>query len=332
MVAPLLLTHWQLRTRRLGLPHPAGPLRRPLVMGIVNVTPDSFSDGGRFSDVDAAVAHGLALVAEGADLLDVGGESTRPFSAPVAAAEELRRVAEVVRQLAAESGVPVSIDTSKAAVAARAVEFGAEIINDVTGLAGDPAMLAVARETATGVCVMQMEAGLDTGPVCQRLTTDIGPDETSSALHDRLSVLGAQGLSEVLARLVTNGLTFEAQSLDGVTYANRLEKGDGRIDFTQDARAVHDLVRGVHPWPGGFVDRSDGPLKIQSTRLATAAEVPTSDLQEAATVLPPAADGPIISCGRGAVVLTSLQRPGRRVISGAEFLRGARDLSPGMRL
>ena len=86
MVAPLLLTHWQLRTRRLALPHPAGPLRRPLVMGIVNVTPDSFSDGGRFSDVDAAVAHGLALVAEGADLLDVGGESTRPFSAPVAAA------------------------------------------------------------------------------------------------------------------------------------------------------------------------------------------------------------------------------------------------------
>ncbi len=190
----------------------------------------------------------------------------------------------------------------------------------------------MAGDARTGVCVMQMEAGLDTGPVCHRLTTDIGPDETSSALHDRLSVLGAQGLSEVLARLVTNGLTFEAQSLDGVTYANRLEKGDGRIDFTQDARAVHDLVRGVHPWPGGFVDRSDGPLKIQSTRLATAAEVPTSDLQEAATVLAPAADGPIISCGRGAVVLTSLQRPGRRVISGAEFLRGARDLSPGMRL
>jgi dihydropteroate synthase len=153
---PALPTHWQLRTRRLELPHPGGSLRRPLVMGIVNVTPDSFSDGGRWGDVEAAVAHGLGLVAEGADILDVGGESTRPSAEPVAEAEELRRVAEVVRRLAAESGVPVSIDTSKAAVAARAVELGAEIINDVTGLEGDPGMLAVARESGAAVCVMHM--------------------------------------------------------------------------------------------------------------------------------------------------------------------------------
>ena len=86
-------THWQLRTRRLEVLHPGGSLRRPLVMGIVNVTPDSFSDGGRHADVEAAVAHGLALTDAGADLLDVGGESTRPFSDPVSAAEELRRVA-----------------------------------------------------------------------------------------------------------------------------------------------------------------------------------------------------------------------------------------------
>ena len=112
--------HWQLRTRRLLLPHPAGPLRRPLVMGIVNATPDSFSDGGRHASVEAAVAHGLRLVAEGADLLDVGGESTRPFSAGVTAEEEVRRVGEVVRRLAAEAGVPISIDTSKATVAAAA--------------------------------------------------------------------------------------------------------------------------------------------------------------------------------------------------------------------
>ena len=125
-------------------------------MGIVNVTPDSFSDGGRHVDVDAAVAHGLALVAAGADILDVGGESTRPFSEPVAAADELRRVSEVVQRLAAMGGVPVSIDTSKAAVAARAVELGAEIINDVTGLEGDAGMVDVATGTGAGICAMHM--------------------------------------------------------------------------------------------------------------------------------------------------------------------------------
>jgi dihydropteroate synthase len=126
-------------------------------MGIVNVTPDSFSDGGRYSGVEAAVAHGLALAAEGADLLDVGGESTRPYAAAVTEAEELRRVTDVVRRLACESGVPVSIDTSKAAVAERAVDLGAEIINDVTGLEGDPRMMAVARASGAGVCAMHMQ-------------------------------------------------------------------------------------------------------------------------------------------------------------------------------
>jgi dihydropteroate synthase len=144
-------THWRLRTRSLELSLP-----RPLVMGIVNVTPDSFSDGGRFAGVEAAVAHGLALVAAGAEILDVGGESTRPFSEPVDEAEELRRVAEVVRRLATTSGVPVSIDTSKAAVAERALELGAEIINDVTGLEGDSRMVSVARASGAAVCAMHM--------------------------------------------------------------------------------------------------------------------------------------------------------------------------------
>jgi dihydropteroate synthase len=152
-----LPTFWQLRTRILELPGPGGNVRRPLVMGIVNVTPDSFSDGGRHADVDAAVAHGLRLVDEGADILDVGGESTRPFSEPVDREEEWRRVGEVVRRLVAESGVPVSIDTSKAAVASRAVAAGAEIINDVTGLEGDPAMFRVAVESGAAVCAMHMQ-------------------------------------------------------------------------------------------------------------------------------------------------------------------------------
>ena len=153
----MLPTHWQLRTRSLALPQPGGALRQPLVMGIVNVTPDSFSDGGRHAGVEAAVAHGLQLVADGADILDVGGESTRPYSAPVPLDEELRRVSAVVRQLAERSGVPVSIDTSKAAVAIEAIAGGAEIINDVTGLAGDPDMLRVAVTSGTGVCAMHMQ-------------------------------------------------------------------------------------------------------------------------------------------------------------------------------
>ena len=131
--------------------------RRPLVMGIVNVTPDSFSDGGRFLDADAAVAHALQLVADGADLLDIGGESTRPYAEPVAADEELRRVLPVIERLAAQVQVPISIDTSKAAVARAAIDAGAEIINDVTGLDGDPAMIALAVETGVGVCAMHMQ-------------------------------------------------------------------------------------------------------------------------------------------------------------------------------
>ena len=156
MPSHALPTHWRLRTRSLELPFQGGTLRRPIVMGIVNVTPDSFSDGGRHASVEAVVAHGLTLVAEGADILDVGGESTRPYAAPVPLDEELRRVSEVVRRLTTETSVPVSIDTSKAVVAARAVELGAEIINDVTGLEGDPDMLAVARDSNAGICAMHM--------------------------------------------------------------------------------------------------------------------------------------------------------------------------------
>ena len=154
---PNLPTSWRLKSRSLGLPLPGGPLRRPLVMGIVNVTPDSFSDGGRHAAAAAAVAHGLELVAAGADILDVGGESTRPFADPVTADEEWRRVADVVAALAERAGVPVSIDTSKATVAARALAVGAEIINDVTGLEGDPEMLPVAVESGAGVCAMHMQ-------------------------------------------------------------------------------------------------------------------------------------------------------------------------------
>ncbi|HVX13367.1 MAG TPA: dihydropteroate synthase [Pirellulales bacterium] len=141
---------WRLRSTRLEFPS------RPLVMGILNVTPDSFSDGGRFASTAAAIEHGLRLADEGADLIDVGGESTRPYSQAIEEAEELRRVLPVVQRLAETSKVPVSIDTSKSIVAREAVAAGAEIINDVTALTGDSRMLGVALETGAAVCAMHM--------------------------------------------------------------------------------------------------------------------------------------------------------------------------------
>ncbi len=136
------------------------PLRErfpaPAVMGVVNVTPDSFSDGGAFLDPAAAIAHGLELAAEGADVLDVGGESTRPGSDPVAPEVELERVLPVIEGLVRETDVPVSIDTVKAEVADRAIRAGAAIVNDVTALRHDPEMAAVVAAAGVPVCLMHM--------------------------------------------------------------------------------------------------------------------------------------------------------------------------------
>jgi dihydropteroate synthase len=131
-------------------------LDRPRVMGIVNVTPDSFSDGGAHDNTEAAVAHGLQLVAEGADLLDIGGESTRPGAAPVPLEEELRRVVPVIEQLARQTLVPISIDTFKPAVMRAAVAAGAGMINDIHALRQDGA-LAAAAELGVPVVLMHMQ-------------------------------------------------------------------------------------------------------------------------------------------------------------------------------
>lgn len=129
---------------------------RGMIMGIVNVTPDSFSDGGRFLDTGRAVEHALHLVEEGAGILDIGGESTRPGAEPVEEAEELRRVVPVIRALRSATKALLSIDTMKAAVARAALDAGADIINDVTGLRGDPAMSRLAAESRAGLVVMHM--------------------------------------------------------------------------------------------------------------------------------------------------------------------------------
>ncbi|MDC0574843.1 dihydropteroate synthase [Pirellulaceae bacterium] len=142
---------WQLRKRRIEF------LRQPALMGIVNVTPDSFSDGGQFDNAAAAVDHALQLADDGAAILDIGGESTRPYAEEVSTQEELGRVLPVIERLAKQTTVPISIDTSSAAVARAAIDAGAEIINDVTGLTGDSEMLEVAVSTNVGVCAMHMQ-------------------------------------------------------------------------------------------------------------------------------------------------------------------------------
>jgi dihydropteroate synthase len=128
-----------------------------VLMGVVNVTPDSFSDGGRFLDPSAAVAHGVRLAEEGAAILDIGGESTRPGADPVGAEEELRRVVPVVERLAAAgTGSQLSIDTSKAAVARTALDVGASYVNDVTAFRGDPAIAGLVAERGVDCCLMHM--------------------------------------------------------------------------------------------------------------------------------------------------------------------------------
>ena len=130
---------------------------RTLVMGILNVTPDSFSDGGRFFDPGVAVARGVEMVRSGADMIDVGGESTRPGSDGVSAGEEIGRVVPVISELAASVDVPISIDTMKAEVAKEAIAAGATIINDLTALGFDPEMTGLAAETGAAVILMHMK-------------------------------------------------------------------------------------------------------------------------------------------------------------------------------
>ena len=165
---------------------------RALVMGILNVTPDSFSDGGRYAATDAAIAHARRMLEDGADILDVGGESTRPGALPVAADEELRRVIPVIEAVRRETDAVISVDTSKAAVAEEALRRGARIINDVTALTGDPGMAGVARRHGAGVVLMHMLGEPRTMQANPRYDDVVG--DVAGYLGRRLGELEADGL------------------------------------------------------------------------------------------------------------------------------------------
>lgn len=175
---------------------PANPLdlRTPCIMGIVNVTPDSFSDGGLFLAPEDALAQGLRLVQEGASILDIGGESTRPGSDAVTVDEELRRVLPAVEALAGSVGVPISVDTTKAEVARRALKAGASLINDVTALRGDSKMIEVVAEAGCPVCLMHMLGQPKTMQDHPRYDDVV--DEVLGFLEERMAFALAHGVRE----------------------------------------------------------------------------------------------------------------------------------------
>jgi dihydropteroate synthase len=195
---------WKLRDRRLDLS------RRARVMGILNTTPDSFSDGGKHATVEAAMHHARAMIAEGADFIDIGGESTRPGADPVDAAEEIRRTVPIVRALRAGWDGFISIDTMKAAVAEAALDAGADIVNDVSGLTADPAMTALCAATGCGVVVMHMRGTprtMQDAPEYGDVVAEVRA--WLAARHDALCAAG----------LATEALCFDP----GIGFGKRLE-------------------------------------------------------------------------------------------------------------
>jgi dihydropteroate synthase len=200
------------------------PGKPNLVMGIVNVTPDSFSDGGRFLDPETAIAHGEQLVREGADLLDIGGESSRPGSTPISAEEEIARILPVIRGLAQRTGVPLSVDTCKAEAARRALEAGASIVNDVTALTGDPDMTEVIRSFRAGVILMHMQGTPPTMQVNPTYTNVTA--EVAAFLEARLQATADLGIARtqvVLDPGIGFGKTME-HNLELLARLDRLGK------------------------------------------------------------------------------------------------------------
>ncbi|MEI6447955.1 MAG: dihydropteroate synthase [Actinomycetes bacterium] len=192
------------------------------VMGIVNVTPDSFSDGGRWLDPGAAVAHGLALEAEGAAIVDVGGESTRPGAEPVGADEEIRRVQPVVEGLAsALRSATISIDTAKSPVAEAALAAGASLVNDVTALRGDPGMAGVVAAAGCDICLMHMQGE----PRTMQDSPTYGDvvDDVKAFLEERMTAAVAAGIEEDRISL-DPGIGFGKTVTHNLELLNRLDE------------------------------------------------------------------------------------------------------------
>jgi dihydropteroate synthase len=195
--------------------------RRTLVMGILNVTPDSFSDGGRFFSKDEAVKHALRLVSEGADIIDIGGESTRPGADPVSTQDELDRVIPIIELLKDKIEIPISIDTYKSEVAERAIKAGAEIINDISGLKFDSQLAEVAAKTGATLCLMHTRG---TPQIMQKIapSKDIWK-EILSDLKNSISQAGQVGV-ERSQIIIDPGIGFGKTMDDNLLIINQLDR------------------------------------------------------------------------------------------------------------
>lgn len=191
------------------------------VMGVLNVTPDSFSDGGRFLDPERAVAHAVSMVEDGATLLDIGAESSRPGAGPVDEAEELRRLIPVVRDVCRRVTVPVSVDTTKAAVAARALEAGAAIINDISALRFDPGMARIVAESGAGLVLMHMQGTPRTMQEAPRYGDVVA--EVSGFLRERMAVAESLGINPQQI-LLDPGIGFGKNQEQNLTLLSRLDR------------------------------------------------------------------------------------------------------------
>ncbi|WP_061291189.1 dihydropteroate synthase [Herbidospora cretacea] len=235
---------------------------RCLVMGVVNVTPDSFSDGGRWFNPDTAVAHGLALVEQGADIVDVGGESTRPGAARVSLEEELHRVEPVIRGLSAE-GVVVSVDTMRAEVAEMAVAAGAKLVNDVSGGLADPEMARVVAASGVAYVVMHWR-GHSRDMETRAIYTDV-VTEVTEELRKRVDSVLAEGVREEQL-IIDPGLGFSKQAdhnwalLAGLGRLREL--GHPVIIGASRKRFLGRLLAGPGGEPRPFADNDDATLAV----------------------------------------------------------------------
>ncbi len=235
--------------------------RRTLIMGILNVTPDSFSDGGRFADAGQALAHALELEAEGADLIDIGGETTRPGAEPIDPGEERRRVVPVIERLAGRLRIPISVDTTRAEVARDALRAGAALINDISGLLYDPALAGVAAAHGAPMVLMHMRGR--------------PRDMYREAVYGDVIAEVAAELGEAIARAQAGGLAREAVILDpGIGFAKRAGHS-WRVLAGLDAPAFAALDR---PWLAGpsrksFLTTAAGDLGPEDRDWATAGAV-----------------------------------------------------------
>jgi dihydropteroate synthase len=244
---------------------------RPLIMGVVNVTPDSFFDGGRHFDPKAAVAHAVRLVEEGADLLDVGGESTRPGAELVNEAEERRRAIPVVTAVAKAVSVPISIDTSKSVVAQAALDAGAVLVNDVTALRGDHAMANVIAGTGSGIVLMHMQGTPRTMQQAPRYEDVVG--EISSFFEERIRFAMAHGIvrRQIIldpgigfGKLLVHNLTLLAQLQHFMQFECPLLVGVSRKAFLSQIvdRPVQERLWATAAAVAMAVDRGAGIIRV----------------------------------------------------------------------